>query len=82
MKITPEIIRPFTNNGQRKIGGRKHGRNWILSDTPQKSETGNQRAKNGRRKYSGKTITNKMAKKSFITVECSAQESDEIPHAD
>jgi len=35
---------------QEKIGGRKHGRNWILTDTPQKSETGNQRAKNSRRK--------------------------------
>jgi len=74
MKITPEIIRPFPNNGPRKTGGRKQGRNWILIDTLQKSETGNQRAKNGRKKYSGKTITKKMVKKSFITVDCSEED--------
>jgi hypothetical protein len=51
MKVTPEIIRSFPNNGPRKTWGRKHGRNWILTDTPQRSETRNQRAKNGRRKY-------------------------------
>jgi len=70
MKVTPEIIRPFPNNGPRKTGGRKHGRNWILIDTLQKSANGNQKARNGRKKYSGKTITKKMVKKSFITVDC------------
>jgi hypothetical protein len=74
MKVTPEIIRPFPKNGPRKTGGRKHGRNCILTDTPQKSETGNQGAKNGRRKYSGKTITKKMLKKGFVTVDCSEKD--------
>jgi hypothetical protein len=70
MKVTPEIIQPFPNDGPRKTGGRKNGRNWILTDTPEKSETVNQRAKNGSRKYSGKATT--------IIVDC----SEEIPHTD
>jgi hypothetical protein len=74
MKVTPEIIRPFPNNGPRKTGGGKHGRNWILTDTPQKSENGNQRSKNGRMKYSWKTITKKLLKKSFITADCSEED--------
>jgi len=60
MKVTPEIIRPFPNNGPRKTGGRKHGRKWIQIDKLEKSETGNQRAKNG------KIITKKMVKKSLL----------------
>jgi len=28
----------------------------------------------------GKAITKKMVKKRFITVDCSAEETDEIPH--
>jgi NDP-sugar pyrophosphorylase family protein len=78
MKVTREIIQPFPNNGPKKAGGRKKGRYWILIDTPEKSETVNQSVKNGRRKYSGKAITKKMVKKSFIIVDC----SEEIPHAD
>ena len=74
MKVTPETLRPFPNKGPRKTGGRKHERNWILTDTLQKSETGNQRAKYGRKKYSGKTITKKMVKKNFITVDCSEED--------
>jgi hypothetical protein len=36
MKVTPEIIRSLLNAGPRKTGGSKHGRSWILTDTPGK----------------------------------------------
>ena len=54
MKVSPEIIRLLPKAEPRKSEGRKHGKSRILTDTPQKTEIENQRAKKGKRKYSGK----------------------------
>jgi hypothetical protein len=79
MKVNSEIITPFPKVGPRKTGGRTYGKSRILTDTPEKSEIENQRAKKGKRKYSGKVLEKKMVKKSFITLDCSEEESEEIP---
>jgi hypothetical protein len=56
MKVSPEIVRPFPKSGPRKNGGRKHEKRRILTDTTEKTETEYQRAKKGKRKYSGKIL--------------------------
>jgi hypothetical protein len=74
MKISPEVMRPFSKAGPRKTGRRKHGKNSILTDTPEKTEIENQRAKKGKMKYSGKTFEKTAVKKEFITVISSEEE--------
>jgi hypothetical protein len=50
--VSPERVRPFSKSGPRKKGEKnKHGKSRILRDTPEKTEIGNQRAKEGKRKY-------------------------------
>jgi hypothetical protein len=45
MKVSSEIIRNFAKAGPRNNGGRKHGKSLILTDTTEKTEIENQRAK-------------------------------------
>jgi hypothetical protein len=56
--------------GQEKLG-EEAWKSRILTDSPKNSETANQRAKKGKRKYSGKIFEKKAIKKSFITVDSS-----------
>jgi hypothetical protein len=49
-KLSPEIIRAFPKAGTR-TGGRKQAQGRSLTDTPEKTEIEDQRAKNGKRKY-------------------------------
>jgi hypothetical protein len=43
--LSTEIIRPFPKARPRKSGGRKHGKNRILTDTSEKKEIENQTRK-------------------------------------
>jgi hypothetical protein len=45
-------MRDFPKAGPRRTGGRKEGKGRILTDTPEKTEIENRRAKNPKRKYS------------------------------
>ena len=74
MKVSPEIVRPFPKSGPRKSGGRKHAKRRILTDTTENSESEYQRAKKGKRKYSGKTLQKKTLKNKLITVDSSEEE--------
>jgi len=50
--VSPEGVRPYSKTGPRKKEGKnRHGKSRILTDTPEKTEIGNQRAKEGKRKY-------------------------------
>ena len=69
MTVSSEIIRSFPKSGPGKSGGRKHEKSRILTNTTEKTESEYQRAKKGKRKYSGKTLQKKTAKKKLITVD-------------
>ena len=68
MKVSPGTIRPFLKAGPRKTGGRKHAKSRNLTDTSEKYAIENQRARKGKKKYSGKTLEKKTVK-NFITVD-------------
>jgi hypothetical protein len=51
---------PFAETGRRKTGARKNGKSRILTDTTEETETENQRDKEGKRKYRGKTLKRKL----------------------
>jgi hypothetical protein len=59
-KVYLDVISLFPKAGPRKTGGRKYGKSRILTYTPEETETENQRAKQGKRKYRGKTLKRKL----------------------
>jgi hypothetical protein len=59
IKVSPEI-RPFPKAGSKKGEGRRHGKNRILIDTPEKTEIENQRAKKGKKNIQGKLLRIKL----------------------
>jgi len=55
-----DVMSPFAETGRRKTGARKNGKSRILTDTTEETETENQRDKEGKRKYRGKTLKRKL----------------------
>jgi len=68
MKVSPKIMRPFPEAEPRTTRRRKHGKSRIPTDTPEKSDTANQRVKKSKRKNSEKTLGEKSVK-NLITVD-------------
>jgi hypothetical protein len=74
--LSPEIIRPFPKARPRKIGERKRGKTGILTDTPEKNESENQKCKKGKVKKSGKILV----KKWLITVDSSEEDPEDVTY--
>jgi 23S rRNA pseudoU1915 N3-methylase RlmH len=73
MKVSFKIIRPSPKDEPRKTRGKKYGKSGILTDTPEKTEIENQRAKKCKRKYSRRILEKTTVKKKLLTVDSSGK---------